>query len=407
MLLFFSFVHKVQATTLGDAYRSALKTRSTYLGAVEDIKIADEQKSLINSALWPQLSLSSNTSWRDEVTGSGATGSFGKARQHTGKATIDQYLFQGGKEYRASSNAGLNLEISHLMKSQAELALFREVAESFYGIFSLIQELDTLNEQKSLLQKRVRLLQKRALIGRSKPSEVSMSRSQFARVQAEISQVYSRLVLKREELRWLTGLDSVLNLRDEIAEKELQGLMVTESDLKNVPVLVARKKGIEVADNTVAIATGDYFPTISTQGNYYFDRDGVLSNSKWDVSLNVTLPIFEGGKTVAERRVELAKKRKATIEYQSLLRKIFTEFRAGKAEMQSKLETVEKLKLAVKLAKKSFKDQQGDFKKGLISNLDVLRAMDDYLTVRKMYENEKIQTKLSWIRLHLLAGKKP
>ena len=68
-------------------------------------------------------------------------------------------------------------------------------------------------------------------------------------------------------------------------------------------------------------------------------------------------------------------------------------------------ETVQKLETAVDFAKKNYDEQVKEFSRGLVSNLEVLRSLDDYLSVKRTLDREKLNLKLAWIELGIISGK--
>lgn len=401
------FSQAAYGLTLQEAFKSAVKHRALIAVKKVDQEIARKEKSQALSKVLPTITGSSQSEWLDTVILSGDTRRFGEGYQHTAKITVEQPIFQGGAEYYGLKIANTDIGIAELERTQAELNLYGDVADGFYNLLVLKQDIATLKEQESVLKKRVVFLRQRARIGRSKISEVTQARSQLARIIAQLSQKQSEHNVAKRNFLWLTGLGSLDHLTDLLKDSSLPVSNEWAEQVLYTPQVKAKELLLKNAKNKIRAAQTDFLPEVDLEGSYYLDRDGILSSSKWDLSLLATWEFFSGGSTLTEAKIQTLEAKKLELELKDLKSRLVQDYAAQKEKLELQKQTLEKLKLAEKLAKQNYKEQQEEFNRGLISNLDVLRALDDHLIVKSSYDRERFSSQLTWVRLKLLAGLTP
>ncbi len=400
-------VQESTAITLRDAFESARNNRLTLKERQVDEDIASSQQSLALSQILPTFSVTSSHTLRDQIGGNETTSAFGQRYQHNATLTVDQPIFQGGAEYYGLRIASTGRKIAELQRHQAELELYREVARSFYSWLTLQAEVVNLKEQEELLQKRADLLSAWVKIGRSKETDLIATMSESARIVAELSKQQSELQVIQRQLEWITGLERIENLNDNLSVERLVVPAEWRAGLEETPVVRASELTFENTKRQIGATRANYWPTASLQGNYYLDRAGILARSKWDATLNLRWEFFSGGETLAESSIRAKEALKQEMRVNDLKRQLKQDFEGQHQRIEYQKHTVAKLETAVKLAWKSYIQQQKEFQTGLLNHLDVLRALDTHLLVKRSLDREKLATKLAWIELSVMAGRQP
>lgn len=387
------------ATTLNEAYQSALQNRSAMQVAINNLEISRQKKKQAWSAVMPTLTASSAHGWQDTAVSFGSSDTY----THTAKIAGTQKLFTGLKEVRGLQRAGQDIEIAKAEVGKTKLSIRRLVAQSFFSILSLRQEFENLKEQEDILRRRIDYLNRRASIGRSKRSEVVSARSQLARVTAEQSSNRSQLNVESLRFRWMTGLDAA-TIVDSLPEDKIAVNPIWRDLVEETPEVRALRASLKRAEKQTAYDLGDFFPQAAVTGNYYIDRPPRLEASKWDLTLTFSWEFFSGGYDRSQRTIRSLEELNRKSELEDTLKQRVQEYAAQEKLVTLKKDTIAKLKMATRLAKESYTQQQGDFVRGLVSNLEVLRALDDYLQVKKQYDRERFALKTAFIELQVLAG---
>lgn len=392
----------LSAITMHQAFEKALEHRSGVLNKKIDENVALLRKSQTLSEFYPKFELSSVNQWRDQSTSSEFERQFSTARQHTARLTMRQMLFHGGAEYEALKIAGLEIEARRLEQEQLALEIYETVAHSFFSILSLQTDLQNLKSQVQALERRNTLLKQRVALGRNKSSDLTASLSQMARLRAEIPSLEGRLEAEQQNFLWLVGLEHVDTF--EAAEKELDVPDHLIFDTDKIPAIKAKRKLSEIQEKQVNIARTEYLPNIDLSTNYYLDRTGTPSDARWDAALTATWNLFSGNSTKSEVRVRILERIKLENEIADLSRQRQRIFEAQKAQLRHYQTAVKDLQSALDFARKAYEEQQKDFELGLVSNLEVLRSLDDVLQAKRNFDLEKMNGRLLWVRLHTTAG---
>ena len=403
LMLIVCLVQEARAVTLSQAYREALKVRSSVAQSRTAETVAEARQDQTLAAVLPTVFVQSDNTWRDKVAGT----SFGEGYQHTARISVAQSLFSGGAAYHGLKAADYAHEAASFERKQSELDLYEEVATAFYQLLILKSDVANLKEQEDLLRKRLDFLRQRARIGRTKSSDVLAARSQLARVSAQLLGARSEFRVADNRFRWLTGLKDLSELRDEWQDKPLSVPQRETAELMQLPLIQAREADLEAAGHLEGVAFGAYLPSAALEGNYYLDRAGIISQSKWDVNLTLRWELYSGGNTLAQRRIRAAEKSLTELRLADDRKRLRTDFEAKSEQVRLRIETVAALEEAERLAKRNYELQQQEFRRGLVSNLDVLQALDDYLTTRRTLARERFNARLDWVRLQLLTGETP
>ena len=187
----------------------------------------------------------------------------------------------------------------------------------------------------------------------------------------------------------------------------------TYEDLLNAALLKEeyhnKKLMIEKLHNDIQSSKKHFFPKLDLSSNLYVFKEGstTYEASKWDVGLTLTIPLFEGGKSIAGLSEAVNKKLMAELDFQEAQRELKVEMRQSYdlfKKYQNQLSVNEK---ALALAKRSYDETLSDYRLGLVSNLDVLSSLNLYLDRKRESEKNKILMAMHWKILEAKSGQLP
>src|SRR5690606_37854453 len=122
----------------------------------------------------------------------------------------------------------------------------------------------------------------------------------------------------------------------------------------------------------------DHWPSVDLRGNYYLDRNGSSRDVDWAVTVNVTMPIFESGKTEASVRQAAFERARQDAQNRLLRRSLEASVKTSYASVALGLERQRALKEVVELGRKNYQIQLKDYGLGLASSLEVLQVLNQY-----------------------------
>jgi outer membrane protein len=96
--------------------------------------------------------------------------------------------------------------------------------------------------------------------------------------------------------------------------------------------------------------------------------------------------------------------RQSRLNVEQLKRTADQDTRTAYANFNASIAQVIVLREAATLAAKNFEAQVDDYRRGVVANLDVLTALQDYQTARIQLHNANMQARLDLINLHVAAG---
>ena len=210
--------------------------------------------------------------------------------------------------------AEMNASDFDIQTARADLRL--ETVRAYWGVATATEAVRVLQESVARADAQVNDARQRLAVGLIPPNEVLSFEAQRSNEQLQLIEARNLDESARIELRRLIGADpeTPIELADDLAGRgtptpvspRMSAALIDEA-LRQRPerqALTLRKSGAEAREG--AAATGNK-PTFGLTGGLdyakpnarIFPRVGEWRTS-WDLSVNVTWPIFDGGRTKAE-----------------------------------------------------------------------------------------------------------
>ena len=294
----------------------------------------------------------------------------------TVKITATQPLFRGGREYFGVRQAGKLAGAQKESAKQSELTLFRDLVQGFYAVISAEQDLAGMDTQMKAYDERIRDLQNRERLGRSRTSEILSAQSARASLLAQQEQLKGQLGVARETLSFLTGLDNSVALTDSAPSATmLQPLEYYLQGIGTRPDVKSAALKSDAAQAGLWVARCALLPSLDLMGNYYLQRTGISSDIKWDAQLALTVPLFAGGANLSRIREASSVERQAALEMTRIRRLAEQDIRVAYTRVATDLAQVKALAEAADLAERNYQEQSSDYKLGLVTNIDVMQAL--------------------------------
>jgi len=420
---------------LSTVINEAVKVNLDVLAQKRNISANSENIGIARSNLLPQLDISATGLMIDKDR---ATASFGSQPERiiTGSISATQLIY--------SEQAWANLSIQNsLQKSrefefeQLELDISLLAADAFLNVlraktFEKIQK-QNLKRTKSNLE----IARVRESVGSAGPAEVYRWESELATnrnsvIRAIAQRNLARIALNRllhrnlEEqfvcIETSVYSENLMNstntlpryLGNPYAFGIFKDFMVKEG-LKNSPELASINAAIQAQERLLASATNSYWaPTLALQAEYssLFSKDGEGSNiptladdENWNVALNLSFPLFDGGAKYAERRKAREELEQLRLQYDSITEKIEQRIRASLYNAGASFAAIRELKLSAEAAAKSLKVVQDAYARGAISILDLLDAQNVALVSEELAENAVFDFTIDLMSTERAVGK--
>lgn len=401
-----------EVLSLKECYELALKQSETIGIAEESIKAAEARYQSALRSLFPEFTLNVSERFRNsqnqgaQVTGSNTLGGFVGTRTDRFEAGIKvtQPIFAGFRDIILARAVKAEERAAQFQKQREEQILYRDVARSYLQVVMFERDIKEVTATIKALSDRVGELNEWEKLGKSKPSEALAAEAALADARVIEERVIGLIEASREALAFLIGK------RNFIVQHDLSSGTPT---LKNIDeYLAAAKKRADLkstenkaesADKVSQATTREYLPTITMEGNNYLEQSPD-SNRDWDLIFNLNMPIFDSGRIqsrIAEKRSEA---RSAKLQLSQQQRSVEREVREALITAQSRRKVLAETKLFVAATEKSYKAQRLDYEQGIVNNLDVLQALQDYRQSRRRLIEAEIQVYLADADLQVATG---
>lgn len=386
-----------EALTLEACYRLALTRSETIAIQQEAIREAEGRFTQAFSGVLPRASFSLSERRQD-------SGSSSAERVPERKFVLTQPLFSGFKEFAAMVGTRAERRQRRHEKTRAEQLLLVDVSDAFYLLRQQREDLGALELTRSVLLGRMDELTERERLGRSRPSEVASAAAQLRRIEAEIERVRGLEISARQLLEFLTGLERIEAIADDAALPVLDHEGVYLSAAASRPDVRAAEEAARAAGAEVRVAQGDFWPDIDVESNYYTKRAGTSADVDWDVLLTVDVPLFQGGQVAGAVRETKAQARAAELAMERTRRAALLDIRDAYAQLHTALERHAALSKALAAAEENYRFQADDYTRSLVSNLDVLQALQNLQDARRDVLGAEYDAKRLYWQLKTAVG---
>jgi len=393
------------ALTLDDAFQQALVRSEVVAAQGELIRQAEERYRQANAAILPTVSGVASYTWLDSGAADTATN---PNRQPHARLTATQPLFRGFREFAAIRQSRALVDAQGDDYQNARAQLFKDVAQNFYDVLTLEQELKNLDAQIEQYQQREKELQERVRIGRSRPGETLAVQSTISTLRAQVEQRKAELNAAREAFAFLSGLPSSTAVRDtEVLPVDPGTLDAALARLASRPDVKAAQKRLAAAQENVSVARGAHLPSLDLNANRYLERTGALENVEWDVQLALTVPLYAGGSVQSRVREAQSQGTQAELGVSQVRRQAEQEIRALHQSVVLDQSQLAALEMATDAARKNYETQRRDYRLGLVTNLEVLQALAVYQDNQRALDRARYTAKLNYLKLQTASVRRP
>ena len=375
--------------SLEDCYELALKRSETVAIQKEDIKEAEAQFFIAASEALGDVHFVMDRTFQEDLKGGGDTSSTGRSSTDPDKRerriVITQPLFQGFKALGALIGAGSLRKEQKEEWLRAQELLFLDVVQAYYGFLKEKKDLETIDGIYSLYKERVRELEEREAIGRSRTSEVITAKARMKTLEAERAHVRGTLSVSRSVLEFLTGIKwEGQTLSDEpVSEEPPQELYAYLTKVDERSDVEGARQAVKTAKQGILVAQSQFWPELSIENNQYIRREGLQSNIDWDLLFKIDVPLFQGGEAIGNVKKAVSGWKKKKLNYSKVRREAELEIKKHYENWLASVSEARSLGEAVKASEENFRLQKEDYSHNLVSNLDVLEALQELLQTRR------------------------
>ncbi len=277
------------------------------------------------------------------------------------------------------------------------LSVTANVASTYYDIRALDAEIGVLERTISTRQDALRIAQERLNAGLTSELDVSRANADLAGDQADLYGVRRSRQEMENALATLVGLPA--------SDFRLTRRALIDTRMPNVPpglpsTLLERRPDVAAAERQLAaanarigVAVAAFFPVIRLTGAAGFESADMgdlfdWQSRMWQIGPSITLPLFEGGRNIANLNAAQSRYRQQVDMYREQVLTAFQDVENALADLHTLSDQADAQERATSAAVRSLQLSQSQYGKGASNFLDVLDAE------RTLLSDERISVQL-------------
>lgn len=396
--------------TFDGALRRALEVNNTVEQSREIVGVAEAQKAQLLSSVLPTIRLLGNLTRNSIEQTFGGEGEDSVTilprNDWSYRLVLQQPIYAGRREFRAYSQAKLNIENAKQTSRFNEDAVLLRVASSYLAVVNADRRIEIEKRNVELAERRLK--QAQAFYEAGEVTRVDVLRGQTAMKAAQ------RLM----EVAVQTREHAASQLREDL---DLQGpIAVVEPEQTLPPIpgegeLVARaaasRADVEVAANNVRIANleiskqrGFRLPTVFFEGGWIHQKTPFPAARYQFGMLNFNVPLFQAGEVQA--RVAGAKHQAKAAEFA-----LDTAKSAAREDVLTALADLHAAETGLQLAKEQLEAAQAEYDQAFelyraqeATSLDLASSEASLADARRAVAEETLNRELAELRVWFAAG---
>lgn len=297
----------------------------------------------------------------------------------------------------------------------AEQELLLRTTAAYLVLLAANDSLELATAEREAVGKSLDLARERLRAGLGTITNQYDAQARYAVTQAREIEAQNRLRDARQALREITGkvFDKVQTLRDDFKPESPQPAIVDrwlETALAQNMGLNARRESVEVSRQEIERQKAGHYPSLNLllqnnrrdSGSTLFGGGSNVDTT--ELSLRLSVPIYEGGLTSAVTREAAFRYTKAQEELEAERRTVDRATRAYYEGVLAGVGLVDALKQSVVAQERALESKTVSHKSGLITLLPVLDAQRDLYLARRDYAQSRYDYLLNRLRLQQVTG---
>ncbi|WP_375421509.1 TolC family outer membrane protein [uncultured Sphingomonas sp.] len=374
------------AETLREALAKAYASNPTITGQRAAQRATDEAVPIARSNGLPGINVNSSVIDNFLV----ANNNFiNPERTASGSLNLSVPLYQGGAVKNSVRAAETRVDAGRATLRGAEATTFTNVVAAYLNVIR-DEAITSLNQQNvRVLEVNLRASRDRFQVGDLTRTDVAQSEARLALARAQLQQAEAQLITSRENYIQVVGSPPVA-LEEPPALPNLPSSPTTAVSvaLENNPNLIAARRQADATRYDINVARANRLPRVAlVTGPNYFNYLGSLpagspqpnSGTSASAGVQLTLPLFQGGRPAAQVRQAQAQRSQALENVTGTERAVISQARSAYAIWQSSQQVIASSETAVNANKLSLEGVRAENSVGTRTILDILNAEQELL----------------------------
>jgi len=402
-----------ESMNFSDAYQAALQNDATLARVAANVNARRQILPQARSVLLPDISLSGYTRRDDRVLYDPDPNNTRIFDQRGWRASLRQSVFNLS-QWHNYRGAQASVQQAQMELQQARLDIILRVVQAYLNVLRARDWLDSSIAEENAFQQQLEQVQQRFDVGLVSITDVLDSTA--ARDSAAVRRIVAEgdQTIFLESLYRITGRDiqDLGELGDDFPvinpEPMDEDTWVNWGLEKNWSIRAARR-ALSAAQRTVQSRRANHLPTLSASvtHNYSFNEGSFFGGqeiSQNTVQLNLSLPVFQGGRTYYRTKEAKYLVEEAEWRLEEVRRGVVRNIRAYYQAVITGVHRVKAREKAIESRKSVLEATRTGYEVGTRTILDVLQAERSLLRSQFDYADSRYNYMLDMVRLKNSAG---
>ncbi|MEM8552365.1 MAG: TolC family outer membrane protein [Pseudomonadota bacterium] len=375
-----------RAQTLTDALAAAYSNNPELNVARSQLRDVDENIAIARSGNRPTLTgLLSQTFETSRSVSTRTVGRRGAPTQFS--VQLVQPLFAGFTTRNSIRSAEASVRAQRELLKSTEQDILLLTAEAFFDIIANRQTVSLRRDDVSFLGQQIRAARDRFEVGEGTRTDISQAEARQASAESLLNLAIAELEASEATFTQFTGLRAA-TLRDNINEDKFipATLKAALSIGQNRhPSILSAEHTVDQTLFSVKVAEGAFLPSLSLTGDAAVILDpatGTQQNDSASVRLDLSVPIYQGGRVSAQVRQAKEQLGTARIQVDQVRDSVRQNIVASWARLKAGIRTIQTSRTGVFAAQLALNGVIEEQRVGQRTTLDVLDAQRELISAQ-------------------------
>lgn len=378
---------------LQTAYQQAVNSSPLIAQATAQLDAERAGKPLARSALLPHINAQASGGMNTaHVTGFGAQTLSTGYHSDVFSASLTESLFNG-QALVAIKQSDSRIQAREAALAYAQQVVALEVTQAYFGVLEAQANQRVAQEQTALLEGIDKQTRASLKVGTGDIISVQEVQAQLDAARADLVTAGNAVTVAKDQLQRLThhpvdALQDISTLQPMGPQPDTIEPWLAAA-LKNQPLLQQAQATLKVSEQQVQYARRARWPTLTLSGTGQHAAGTLIPTVAVDqigASLNLSIPIYEGGRTRAEIRQAQALLRANSAAVGNVEDQIKLDTQTAFQNLQSSVAQFQATQQSVNSAKISLDGTRKGYEIGTRSIIDLLTATTNYAAAQRNYE---------------------
>jgi len=376
------------AQSLEETLAAAYLNNPTLQARRAQLRAVDQGVPLAKAGWHPSVSVTGSTgfqqSTRDLGTGSSSTTN---TRPSSVTVSVSQPIFTGFRTFAQVDQAENTVLAERANLTAVEQQVLQDAATAYLNVVRDLAVVDLNHNNEDVLKRQLEATQDRFRVGEITRTDVAQSEARLSGAYADTASSTASLESSRANFLRVAGIKpESLTTPMDVAGLPTSLDEAIERALANNPSIIAAEYNWRAAQDDIRNQRGKLLPEVSLDGSYSYGwEQSSVENSEQETlsaSINVTVPIYQGGAVYAQLRQAKHAAGQARLLLDEARTQVREQAQQAWEQMVSTTASIASLEDQIDAAQIALEGVQREAQVGARTVLDVLDAEQELLNAR-------------------------